>query len=143
MKILRTLLVAVPLITAPWLRAETDQTANSYNGRAWRTFSIEQKLGWLGGYRDGLQVGLVAACGSQQPSGCLETAHNKLIPTGLTNQEVIEWIDDFYAPPENRLIPVWDALGTLCGKTNGDSTQETERKIDRSRATWATRSQGK
>jgi hypothetical protein len=89
-------------------RSSSSLTTLSFcNGRCWNAMAAENKILWLGGYKDG-----VAMCSLTVDAKLDKSLRDteSLFPKGLSWGEISRSLDLIYATPENRPIPVGNAL---------------------------------
>ena len=96
-----------PAATSSEPSADTWKTAGLYNGRGWRIFSPFDKLLFLTGAFEAVQV----ASGTEVV---------KYFPGSLAMAEFIQVMDRFYEAAENRPIPILYAVRAATMKANGE-----------------------
>lgn len=91
-------------------------TRGFINGRAWRDWSKDMRLGFLIGYGEGLDIGIaggytLGAPGRQDGySASVSMKASLYPPDGVTYGEKLRAVDRFYDDPLNDQIPIYTCL---------------------------------
>jgi hypothetical protein len=126
------LFVTVVLLTAlnGWSQSSknVNLTCGLSNGRAWRAFgTVETKLVFLVAYREGVIAGTVAA---RHGKTNLKEDLSYQFPAELTWEETATALDHLYDFPENRPIPISNALQIVTLQSAGVSKGLIEKDIE-------------
>ena len=95
---------------------DDQKTWDDLNGRFWIGHTATAKIDFLIGYSEAW-----AAWKRTEPNGLLVNAY---FPTGIPFSELRQGLDQFYAAPENLIIPISEAIMFWTMKANGKMTPE-------------------
>lgn len=126
------LLVAVLVLSAMvgWPQSNRDVSlTNSFrNGRAWRNLdSVQAKVSFLVAYRDGLAFGFMMG---KRVDVDLNKDLAPFFPKNLTWEETAVSLDRLYEVPENRPIPIMNALQIVTLQGLGVSKERVDKAIE-------------
>jgi hypothetical protein len=93
-----------------------DKTFLQYNGRGWRKFSGEIKLGYVIGFSD------------------TQVCDDDKLPCHMNFGELVEAIDRFYSEPENLLLTVSAAIHFVTRKAAGAEPAAIEKELAQMRS---------
>jgi len=88
-------------------------TESMSNGRRWRAMADADKLVWILAYRDGLTIAFIHSRNPDDTREIFISHMRQLFPEKLTYGEVRSALDHFFETPENRPIPIGEALAVV------------------------------
>ena len=90
------------------------------NGRFWRLLDHDDKIVWLGAYRNGLAIAFIySSLPHHLTNSELSEKMQKLYPYRLIASEVVSGVDNFYAVPENGPVAINYAIEFVALKAAG------------------------
>lgn len=99
-------------------------TYGALNGRVWKAASQDANLAYLAGLKEALAL----EAPEKLPAYC---------PPGLTALEFQTAVDQFYAQPENLLVPIVQSLRIVSMKVAGASASDIDAELSAMRAAAA------
>jgi len=120
MKKVKLIVISLVLLSRTALVAadeEPDRTRGLFNGRYWKAVGINEKLGYVIGFDEGIAAA--------QPS---REKRDQYSAPG-TFRETIEGIDDVYGKPENASLPISVAIRVFTMKVRGVPPDQIETQL--------------
>ena len=113
------LLLGLLLTGAVFCSAQEVITAQSFNGRAWETWTAASKLAYVSGIQDGI------ALGRHPFQGCPQYAATEkdYVVEKFTTIDVAREIDQVYKDRENIRVPVFLVFDYVVQKLRGRTTK--------------------
>jgi hypothetical protein len=122
------------------------------DGRFWAQLN-EEKEAWLGGYEDGLSVGVFKIAYQINDAAKGDRAEVKVTKAtldgtrtalgdysssliGSSHDKMASAIDQFYSDPKNVLIPIMEAVTVLNYTRRGLSPSEIKKMVEKERDLW-------
>jgi len=128
----KTLRILAPMLLSmiPAFAQDELTTWGYPNGRLWAQLKERDKSMFLGGMRSALQYLRFAASGSSS-TNCADLIIE--FPQGVTINEIMKGIDQFYDDPSNSRSPVVYAYGYIRSKMAGATRGELDEFLERLR----------
>jgi hypothetical protein len=112
-------------------RTEPTKTAGSLNGHFWNSLAENQKVAFLTGFNDGLLSGTAGFAMAIKSSYNNISNINQIASSFLdkfqlnaTYNDAKDYLNIFYQEPQNRGLPIKDAIQYFASLSTGKATKE-------------------
>jgi hypothetical protein len=120
-------LVALFLVSSPLGLSDERRPANrkAATGNGWIALTTEQKLIWVGGFREGVEA--LSIAGNCETYDCFLKETGQVLSPTMTNGEVVDCVDLEFRDPTMRAVRIRDVIRYICkARYEGESASTIE-----------------